>query len=82
MKQIKNKDYSKWLKLLIVILCTFASVLKWFGILGAATITEIWQVGAMAYAVSLGTMDLNIIIDTFKERKNDVNPVREQVSRD
>lgn len=68
---MKNKDYSKWLKLLIVVLCTVASVLKWFGILGDATITEIWQVGAMAYAVSLGTMDLNIILDNFREKKND-----------
>lgn len=68
---MKNKDYSKWLKLLIVILCTIASVLKWFNILGGATITEIWQVGAMAYALSLGTMDLNIILDNFRETKND-----------
>lgn len=67
---MKNKDYSKWLKLAIVVLCTAASVLKWFDILGNATISEIWQVGAMAYAVSLGTMDLNIIIDGVKERAN------------
>lgn len=68
---MKNKDYSKWLKLLIVVLCVIASVLKWFNILGSATITEIWQVGAMAYAVSLGTMDLNIILDNFREKKDD-----------
>ena len=67
---MKNKDYSKWLKFAIVILCTVASVLKWFDILGSATITEIWQVGAMAYAVSLGTMDLNIIIDGIREKKD------------
>lgn len=78
---MKNKDYSKWLKLGIVVLCTVASVLKWFGVLGSATITEIWQVGAMAYAVSLGTMDLNIIVDTIKEHTNDADAVREEVAR-
>ena len=65
---MKNKNYSKWLKLLIVLLATAASVLKWFGIMGQATITEIWQVAGFAYAVSLGTMDLNIIVDNFKEQ--------------
>ena len=68
---MKNKDYSKWLKLLIVTLCMVASVLKWLGFMGNATITEIWQVGAMAYALSLGTMDLNIVLDNFRENKND-----------
>ena len=67
---MKNKDYSKWLKLLIVVFCVILSVLKWFSVLGTATITEIWQVGAMAYALSLGTMDFNIIVDGFKENKN------------
>lgn len=66
--ELKNKDYSKLLKLLIVVLATIGSVLKWFGVLGSATITEIWQVAAMAYALSLGTMDFNIIIDTFKSK--------------
>lgn len=66
---MKNKDYSKWLKLIIVIVCSVASVLKWFNILGNATITEIWQVGAMAYVLSLGTMDFNIIVDGFREKK-------------
>ena len=69
---MKNKDYSKWLKLIIVIVCAVASVLKWFNILGNATITEIWQVGAMAYALSLGTMDFNIIVDGFIEKKNNL----------
>lgn len=69
---MKNKDYSKWLKLIIVIVCSVASVLKWFNILGNATITEIWQVGAMAYILSLGTMDFNIIVDGFREKKNNL----------
>jgi hypothetical protein len=67
---MKNKDYSKLLKLLIVVLAVVASVMKWYGILGNATITEIWQVAAMAYAVSLGTMDFNICVDNWKEQKD------------
>lgn len=63
---MKNKDYSKWLKLLIVVLAVAASVMKWFGVLGNATIGEIWQVGGMAYAIALGTMDFNIIVDGWK----------------
>lgn len=35
---MKNKEYSKWLKLLIVILTVVASVLKWFGIMGNASV--------------------------------------------
>ena len=65
---MKNKDYSKWLKLLIVVVATIASVLKWFGVLGQATIPEIWEVAAFAYGISLGTMDFNIIADTLKEK--------------
>lgn len=69
---MKNKDYSKWLKFALVLLGMVASVLKWFGILGNASIAEIWQVIAFAYGVGLGTMDLNIIVDNFKEStKND-----------
>lgn len=69
---MKNKDYSKWLKLLIVILAVVASVLKWFGIMGNATISEIWEVAGFAYAISLGTMDLNIVKDSWTEKKEEV----------
>ena len=68
---MKNKDYSKWLKLLIVVLAVTASVLKWFGVMGSATIAEIWQVAGFAYAICLGTMDANIIIDTVKEGRSE-----------
>jgi len=68
---MKNKDYSKWLKLIIVVFAVVASVLKWLGFMGSATITEIWQVAGFAYAISLGTMDFNICKDNFRENKND-----------
>ena len=67
---MKNKDYSKWVKLAIVVLAVVASVLKWFGIMGNATIAEIWQVAGFAYAIALGTMDFNIIKDNWTEKKN------------
>lgn len=67
---MKNKAYSKWLKLLIVVLAIVASVLKWFGIMGNASISEIWQVAGFAYAISLGTMDLNICRDAWVNKNN------------
>lgn len=67
---MKNKDYSKWLKLLIVILAVVASVLKWLGFMGSATIPEIWQVAGFAYAISLGTMDFNICKDSWSGDKD------------
>ena len=67
---MKNKDYSKWLKLLIVVLAVVASALKWFGLMGSATIPEIWSVAAYAYGISLGTMDFNICKDSWVEKNN------------
>ena len=67
---MKNKNYSKWLKLLIVVLAVIASVLKWFGVMGNAGIAEIWQVAGFAYAISLGTMDLNICRDVWVNKNN------------
>lgn len=67
---MKNKAYSKWLKLLIVVLAIVASVLKWFGVMGNASIAEIWQVAGFAYAISLGTMDLNICRDVWVNKNN------------
>lgn len=67
---MKNKAYSKWLKLLIVVLAIIASVLKWFGVMGNASISEIWQVAGFAYAISLGTMDLNICRDVWVNKNN------------
>lgn len=63
---MKNKDYSKVIKLVLIVLGFVLSLLKWFSILPNASITEIWQVIAMAYAVGLGTMDFNIIVDTWR----------------
>ena len=63
--RVKNKDYSKWLKLAIVVFAVVASVLKWFDLMGNATIAEIWQVAGFAYGISLGTMDFNICKDSW-----------------
>lgn len=66
---MKNKDYSKWLKLVIVLLAAVATVLKWRGVLPEATVNEIWLSASFAYGISLGTMDFNIIRDGFTESK-------------
>lgn len=67
---MKNKDFSKWIKFALIILGIGLSVLKWLGIMGNATIAEIWQMIAFAYGIGLGTMDLNIIVDNLMEKKN------------
>jgi len=68
---MKNKDYSKWLKLAIVVLAVVASVLKWFGVMGDATIGEIWEVAGFAYGISLGTMDFNICKDNWSKKDDE-----------
>ena len=73
---MKNKNYSKWLKLAIVILAVVASVLKWFGFMGDATIGEIWQVAGLAYGISLGTMDFNICKDSWTKKKDNLEEQR------
>lgn len=69
---MKNKDYSKWVKLAIVLLAIVATVLKWKGYMGDATVGEIWQVAGFAYAISLGTMDLNITKDSWSKKDESV----------
>lgn len=68
---MKNKEYSKWVKLLIIVLGIVGSVLSWFGLLGSATIDEIWKVCGFAYAISLGVMDFNISKDNWSEKKTE-----------
>lgn len=64
--QLKNKDWSKFGKLVIVTVAYGMCVAKWMGKLPSATVTEIWQCAAWTYGILLGTMDFNIIVDTFK----------------
>lgn len=68
---MKNKDYSKWIKLALVIGGVIGSILKWCGIMGNATIGEIWEVVAFAYGICLGTMDLNILVDNLRESRKE-----------
>lgn len=68
---MKNKEYSKWVKLFIILLGFVLSVLSWFGLLGTATIDEIWKVCTFAYAISLGVMDFNISKDNWSEKKGE-----------
>lgn len=70
---MKNKEYSKYLKLIIVGLATVASVLKWIGLLPGASISEIWTVAGAVYGISLGTMDFNISRDNWNETQRDAS---------
>jgi hypothetical protein len=66
-----NKVYSKVVKIGIAVAAVGASICKWYNLLPNATILEIWQVAAFAYGIALGTMDFNIIVDNFKEKKTE-----------
>lgn len=63
---MKVKDWSKFGKLVIVTLAYVMCVLKWLNILPSASVQEIWLSAAWSYGILLGTMDFNIIVDTFK----------------
>lgn len=65
---MKNKDYSKWLKFVLVLIAFSLCVLKWLNILPDASIFEIWTSATAAYGIALGTMDFNIITDSLKGR--------------
>ena len=63
---MKVKQYSLLAKTVIVVLSYGLCMLKWFGIMPNATITEIWGAGATAYGLLLGTIDFNITADSLK----------------
>lgn len=65
---MKIKDYSRLGKMALMVIGFVLSVLKWINVLPNATITEIWQVIAFAYAVGFGTIDWNICADNIIEK--------------
>lgn len=76
--KMKNKEYSKWVKLFIILLGIAGSVLVWFGRLGSATVDEVWKACGLAYAISLGVMDFNISKDNWTEKKAEKNEENEE----
>lgn len=66
---MKTKEYSKNGKLVLIVLGLGLSVLCWFGLLGSATIDDIWKVIGLAYGVGFGFIDLNITKDSWTEKK-------------
>ena len=62
---MKNKEYSKIGKCLIAVVAFGLCLLKWFGVLPNATISEIWTSATWCYGIMLGTMDFNIIKDNW-----------------
>lgn len=66
---VKNKSFLG--KLIIVIASYGMCVLHWLNILPAATVQEIWGAGAMAYGILLGTVDFNIVHDSWVEVKKE-----------
>lgn len=64
---MKMKHLSLSVKIVLVVLGFGLCVLKWFGKLPEATISEIWYSIAFAYGVGLGTIDFNIVRDNWIE---------------
>lgn len=64
---MKMKHLSFLVKIVLVVLGFGLCVLKWFGKLPEATISEIWYSIAFAYGVGLGTIDFNIVRDNWIE---------------
>lgn len=64
---MKMKHLSLLVKIVLVVLGFGLCVLKWFGKLPEATVSEIWYSIAFAYGVGLGTIDFNIIRDNWVE---------------
>lgn len=64
---MKMKHLSLLVKIVLVVLGFGLCVLKWFGKLPEATISEIWYSIAFSYGVGLGTIDFNIVRDNWIE---------------
>lgn len=70
---MKVKNLSLWVKIVLTVIGFAFCVLKWFGKLPDATVSEIWGAVAAAYGVALGTVDFNIIRDNWVEKKDGEN---------
>ena len=68
---MKVKTVSLLVKILLTILGFSLCVLNWLGSLPGATTQDIWFAVSMAYGVSMGTIDFNIIRDNWMEGKKD-----------
>lgn len=66
---MKTKTVSLLVKIALVAAGLFFCVLKWFGKLPNASVSEIWYAVGFAYGVGLGTIDFNIIRDNWVEKK-------------
>lgn len=67
---VKNKSLLG--KTLIVVISYGLCVLHWLNIIPNASITEIWGAGATAYGIMLGSVDFNIIHDSWTEANSKI----------
>lgn len=63
---MKMKERSFLIKMVLVVFGFALCLAKWCGILPDASISDIWTSIAFAYGVGLGTIDLNIVRDSWK----------------
>jgi hypothetical protein len=74
-EELENAEQNKWLaakkisklfKFISPIGLVTCAFLKWIGILPGATIPEIILVWVFVYGLGAGTIDVNLIIDKFR----------------
>lgn len=63
------KTLSKIFKVVVGVGILVCSILKWVGILSGATIGEICTLWSVVYGLGAGTIDLNLVIDKFKNKE-------------
>lgn len=67
--ELHAKDISKVFKIVAPVFAVAMAILKWTGVFPNITISEIIYISCFIYAAGAGTIDLNLILDKFTNRK-------------
>lgn len=67
--ELHAKDISKVFKIVAPVFAVAMAILKWTGVFANITISEIIYISCFIYAAGAGTIDLNLMLDKFTNRK-------------
>lgn len=67
--ELHAKDISKVFKIVAPVFAVAMAILKWTGVFPNITISEIIYISCFIYAAGAGTIDLNLMLDKFTNRK-------------
>ena len=67
--ELHAKDISKVFKIVAPVFAVVMTILKWTGVFPNVTISEIIYISCFIYAAGAGTIDLNLMLDKFTNRK-------------